>query len=132
MMATEAPEVLLERYSGFEECLLTGIRCEGQGVVVHLDFEYVWDASGPDGGRLLEKPRPVTLTLEAVQEFQLQNNLTKAMVAEPDRIDWGLSELARVRVEADPGSPHSRLIVEWEGDLRKIEVLCGTVRAVDR
>jgi hypothetical protein len=51
-----------------------------------------------------------------VDGINFVGDLTEAMKAEPERIDWGLSEVSRV-THRDGSSPLG-ISVEWEGDRR--------------
>jgi hypothetical protein len=72
-------------------------------------------------GRVLDQPLRVTFDLSGVQELSLHGALTPRMLEHPERINWGLSEVARVRATpADDGVLFEAL---WEGE-RRVEVHC--------
>jgi hypothetical protein len=72
-------------------------------------------------GRVLEQPSQVTFDLEGVQELSLHGALTPRMLEHPELINWGLSEVARVRVA--PVEDGVRFEALWEGE-RKVEIHC--------
>ncbi|MGE0817705.1 MAG: hypothetical protein AB7O74_03500 [Candidatus Nanopelagicales bacterium] len=103
------------------EALMTDLRLTQFGYAVRVAFEIVIDV----GGRSLGEPIPVVFELEAVHELALVGALTEAMREHPESINWGLSEVARVRVEDDPRG--IRLEAIWEGD-RRVTVVCDRLR----
>lgn len=118
----------LRNHHSFEECLLQGVRTARFGTVVKLHFAYIWDDDDPDGGLVADEPRLVTLCLESVREMRFLTALPAGVLAEPERADWGLTEVALVRLEESsellaahransmPALHH--LVVEWEGNRR--------------
>lgn len=129
-MAMNKTEIgaLLEQHRSFEECLLREIRTTRFGTAVELRFDYVWDDDDPDGDSVAADPRPVTLRLDVVREIRFVTALPAGILAEPERADWGLTEVALVRLEdsSDLLAAHRarsdvtlhHLVIEWEGDRR--------------
>lgn len=121
-------EELLEEHRSFEECLLQEVKTACFGTVVKLYFAYIWDDGDPDGGLVADEPRTVTLCLESVRELRFLTALPAGVLAEPERADWGLTEVALVRLEeaselltahrARSDAPLQHLVAEWEGDRR--------------
>lgn len=119
-------EAALTRYGWFQECLLKDVRWDQFGTTTHLDFDYIWGEGGPAKGHVLSEPRSITLSLQGVQELIIRNALTDAMLADPERLDWGISEIARVRlqpasaqgVSGQPQDGPYHLVVEWESERR--------------
>lgn len=133
-----ALEAALVRYGWFQECLLKDIRWDRFGTTIHLDFDYIWDGGGPEAGRIRDEPRRITLSLLGVQELKIHNALTAAILAHPERLDWGISEISRVRLEPAPdtgnaaeskGGPHN-LVVEWESE-RRIDAIFTEMRVAE-
>jgi hypothetical protein len=125
-------EKLLEQYRSFEECLLQEVRTARFGTAVKLYFAYIWDDDDPDGRLVADEPRTVTLCLESVREVRFLTALPAGVLAEPERADWGLTEVALVRLEesselltahrARSDAPVQHLAVEWESD-RRLDVI---------
>lgn len=123
---------LLERHRSFEECLLREVRTARFGTAVELRFDYIWDDTDPAGSRVADEPRRVTVRLELVREAHFFNELPAGLIAEPDRADWGLTEVALVRLEESSelvgahrarfNKPLHHLVVAWESD-RRIDVI---------
>lgn len=119
---------LLEKHRSFEECLLREVRTARFGTAVVLRFDYIWDDDDPDGGLVADDPRVVRLRLELVREVRLVTALPAGVLAEPERADWGLTEVALVRLEDSSellaahrersDAPLHHLVVEWESDRR--------------
>ena len=62
----------------------------------------------------------VQLLADGVERFVLDGGLTATMMDCPERIDWGLSEIAKIAVNrTSEGLLHTR--IEWEG-ARRIRV----------
>lgn len=129
IVATQAEmEELLEEHRSFEECLLQEVRTARSGTAVKLYFAYIWDDDDPGGGLVADEPRTVTLCLESLREIRFLTALPPGVLAEPERADWGLTEVALVRLEesselltahrARSDAPLQHLVVEWEGDRR--------------
>lgn len=70
---------------------------------------------------MLDEPVQVKFDLEGVQELSLPGALTPRMLEHPERINWGLSEVARVRVA--PSDDGVRFEALWEGE-RRVEIQC--------
>lgn len=99
------------------ESLMDELSLTHFGYSARVVFTLVIDRNG----RVLEQPLQATFDLEGVQELSLHGALTPRMLEHPDRINWGLSEVARVRVTpADDGILFEAL---WEGE-RRVEIRC--------
>lgn len=117
---------ILSAYDNFDECCLLDITSHHFGSSIHL--------------RLQRPPRwnqtIVVLRAELVFEFILTNRYGIDLLREPERMDWGFTELAVIRpVErADGGPLPDRL--EFEGLMqrpqdRRFYASCGRVEAED-
>ena len=89
---------MLREYRHLEECLLVEVLWKNYGLTLECIFNYIWT---PDGKvrRNLAEPDLVTVTFDLVQELHVQNALNEAMCREPERINWGISEIALMRLE---------------------------------
>lgn len=118
-------ELLVESYRNFRECILLDLIWQHQGTKIGLKFNYVWDRHGLIRSDL-ERDEIVIVWCEMVQSFSVYNDLSAPLIEHPDQIDWGLSEIASLRVngrEATLVEGH-RLIdiaLRWN-DERRIDV----------
>lgn len=76
------------------ESLMDELSLTNFGYSARVVFTLVIDRHG----RVLEQPTQVKFDLEGVQELSLHGALTQRMLEHPERINWGLNEVARVRV----------------------------------
>lgn len=123
---------VLERYRSFEECLLKEVRTVCFGTGVELRFDYIWSDEDPEGELVSDNPRPVTLRLDVVHDVRFVTALPPGIHTGPERANWGLSEVALVRLKnpSDVGEAHRgrsdvplcHLVVDWEGD-RRLDVV---------
>lgn len=111
----------LHRWRNFEECLLHEVRSNHWFYSVDLVFNYVWDSDGAIRKDFTRHPLLVTLRLSGLEEFHLIGALTSGMKQSPERIDWGLSEVALVT--ADRQDEFLRLCVAWESE-RLLKAKC--------
>jgi hypothetical protein len=109
----------LARWRYLEECLLQDMRLIDFGSGLELIFNYIWGDDGNVREDALDRVVPVTFTLSGVESLRLVGALTDAMRSDPDCIDWGLSEVARV-VPFD-SSVGLGLSIRWEGR-RRIDI----------
>jgi hypothetical protein len=126
---------ILEEWRGFQECILEDVRWRDYGTSLDLVFRCIWK----DGDQVFrddEEPRFVALRLLLVQEFDLHNALNAAQLREPERLNWGVSEVAVVRihesedVSMDPAGQFLELECLWEGD-RRITARFAAIEAVE-
>lgn len=87
----------------------------------------------------LNERNDIILRFHLVQELQMFNALTASMLEDPKSINWGLNEVALLKVIEDGASkpdktsamPFNRLAFLWEGERRieilfvELEVLCS-------
>jgi hypothetical protein len=131
MMLSDAAEIrrALQRFRDFGECLLHELRLIAHGRDAELVFHYIWDDSDRSDSGVLEEPRVVTMTLTLVETLVFNGALNHAMIAAPENINWGLSEVALVKLASTSdlptaGGEHAvfhRLVIAWESD-RRIEI----------
>lgn len=121
----------LRRLRHLGEWLLHDVRWLHFGTSVELLFNNVFDSSGAVRADALESPRLIAIRMRGVQIFNLSNGLSPAMLDEPERIDWGVSEVARVQAwNCDlPSRSGVRLEVIWDGP-RNLEVIAAGIQIV--
>jgi hypothetical protein len=113
----------LESMTHLEEAILTALTTRNFGYSVDLAFVVpVGAASGTD------HERQVRIELDGVHRLLLEGGLTEQMTGSPESINWGLGEVALVRVGSD--GDHACTEVLWEGD-RKIEVISQAVTIIE-
>ena len=96
----------------FNESLLTAVQFTRHGLACELGFDCVQQH---DSGRIVR----ATIELICVHSIEFTGALTDAMVKSPDRVNWGLTEIAAVKVsESSKGA--IRIEVLWESDRRLI------------
>lgn len=136
---TRAIDDMLARYRYFNECLLREGRLVRCGLDFELAFDYIWDDADPKGTRLAREFRQVVLVLQNVRLISVDNVLPAGILENPDRADWGLTEVALVRPE-NPSSLLGRLptsepylchvVVLWETD-RRIDVVFASMTVTE-
>jgi hypothetical protein len=122
----------LRRHRNLEECLLEDVRWRRYGSEIHLVFNSVWDESGELRARILEEPRHVEIRGLGVHELELVNNLSRGMVENPEQLNWGLAEVAVVRLEdARVGDQDAvQAVVQWDSE-RSLRILAADVRLLE-
>lgn len=106
----------LAQWRSFEECILHDVRFVNFGYGVALTFNYVWGSDGAVRTDVLENPKLVTLELLGVESLEFVGALTSGMKASPNKVGWGLAEVARVIAADRPEG--LRLVAEWESERR--------------
>jgi hypothetical protein len=115
----DALNVALRGVDNLEESLLSALELTHHGYSAELRFAHL------RRGRPVSETSQVTLVMEAISALRLDGGLSEAMVQHPDRINWGLSEVALVSAySAEPGVG---LLVAWEGE-REIRVEAARAR----
>lgn len=105
---------LLRRNAQFQEALLTELRLVNYGFSVEIEFMLTLDAHEGLVADLAATQPMVRLRLDGVSSLELVGGLSAAVLSHPDRVDWGLSEIALAEVtETEQGGS---LAVRWEGD----------------
>lgn len=109
----------LSRFRNFDQCLLREVRLVRFGTELELEFEYIWDDHRADGVLLAEPFPRVVIRLEVVDSVDMRLELPPGLLEDPNEVNWGLSEVAMVRVEKLPHEDRRhRLEVRWETDRR--------------
>jgi hypothetical protein len=129
----------LEQYNQLAECILLEMNWTHSGTTAELVFNYVWT----DGGKIrpnLEQEEIVVVKFKLVQEFYIKNALNDAMLAQPERINWGLNEIAFVKIEENEAFlknyrflsiPFHHAVILWE-DERRIDIVFGDLEVESR
>ncbi|GAB2495412.1 hypothetical protein GCM10027063_38200 [Promicromonospora xylanilytica] len=114
----------LESMSGLEEAILTDLTTRNFGFSVDLLFLIPVGAASGTGHE-----RRVRIELDGVHRLLLQGGLTEQMISSPESINWGLGEVALVRIGQEEEGRAS-IEVLWEGD-RKIEAISQGIAIVE-
>ena len=119
-------EKFLIEHRGFEECIIEEFHLTDYGTTFEVAINYIWDATGQLRANL-DEPQTIVLRFRLVQVLHIDNAFTQQMLRYPGEINWGLNEIARIKLVNDPvevGSERSfiHLRFVWEGD-RKIDVV---------
>lgn len=120
----------LKRLKNLEECVLLEVVWHNYALDVDLVFDYIWDEKG-NIRKDLDTPKRLVLSFYLVQEFHFQANLNDSMCLEPERINWGINEVALVKLNDTPDFLHRytglsipihHIEVVWE-DERRISII---------
>jgi hypothetical protein len=112
---------ILRKRNFFEECLLADVRPVRFGYGIDLVINDGRDGEGRVRNDILERSLLTTIRLLGVESLNFVGALTPAMKEHPERIDWGLSEIAMV----DPFQPKEVplcISVKWEVR-RRLDIL---------
>ena len=104
MKGLEEIEGMLRQYSSFQECVVTDFTWRHFGTTFDVTLDYRWRPDGtvrPDEGPLLL----VTLSFARVQELRIRNALNASMLANPERLSWGLNEISLLVIESSTAWP---------------------------
>jgi hypothetical protein len=95
--SADSIKAYLSEHRDFGDCILDDVVWLQYGTIIQLVFDYIWE---PDGSIRTEYSKPCIkrLTLQNVQEWRVLNGLGEYMVLHPEELDWGLSEVAIVRL----------------------------------
>ncbi len=124
----------LEQQRHFAQCILEDLCWRHYGTVLELVFDYIWTDEGDVRPEYAGK-NIKTMVLRNVQELHMWNALNEHMTLHPDDLNWGLSEVAAVRLIEDDtllanyaklSVPFHHLGLRWEGD-RRVDVIFGTM-----
>ncbi|MFI0417419.1 hypothetical protein [Spongiactinospora sp. 9N601] len=117
----------LAHYQNFGECIITDVGWAHYGTSIEVSFDYIWD-----GTRIRDdlgtRPHIVVVRAVLVQEMHLGNALNVSMLEHPEKLNWGLSEVAQVVLveDSDMARPYSHpsglqchhLAIRWEAKRR--------------
>ena len=128
----------LHEYYDFEECIIEDVRWREYGSVIDLVFLYIWDEEHRVRKDIDSGPR-IILRFSLVQEWHLYNALNSSMLENPECLNWGLSEVACVRIgeareftSAYKSSPRSfyHAVIHWEGE-RRIDIIFRDLEIIE-
>jgi len=105
---SEALNTAVRAFDNLEESLFRSLELVRYGYTVVLQFDHL------RLGRPVQDSALVTVTMEAVSAMRLVGALSTAMVQHPERINWGLSEVALVAAYQVPGGIGIK--VQWENE----------------
>jgi hypothetical protein len=86
----DALATALQEVDNLEESLLDGL------LLTHFEFSAELRFTQVRRGRPVDESRHVVVEMIGVSTLSLQGGLTAAMLKHPERVNWGLSELATV------------------------------------
>jgi len=104
---------MLERWRNFEECILEDVGWRDYGTTLDFAFRYIWK-DGTAVFRDDEEAPLVVMRLLQVHEFELLNALNEAQLRFPERLNWGYSEIAMVRLQPDSATPPESGAPRWQ------------------
>jgi hypothetical protein len=90
-------EAVLQAYHHFADCSVEDITWRDFGTTLVVTLDYIWSSAG-QLREDLDTKRLVDLNFYLVQELHVRNALNAAMCREPSRLNWGVSEVAIVRL----------------------------------
>jgi len=132
----EQIEAFLREHKGFSECIIEELALKDYGTTLEVRFNYVWSDSG-DIRANLNEPFNIVLKFRLVEELHIKNSLSYSMLTKPKSINWGLNEIALLKVVGDSdalptsessGTLFTHLVFLWEGD-RRIDVIFSEFEA---
>lgn len=123
----------LEKLNYLSECIIQDIRWLNFGLAIEFDFNYVWDSQGKIRDNL-EESLIVSVRFVFVQEFNFRGGLNDSILLNPDYVNWGLNEIAAVKLVDDKARlatyslypvPFHLAVITWEGigDKRQIDIV---------
>lgn len=102
----------LARLRNLQECLICDLHWYEGLYTADVLFDYSWNKLDQIRAES-DPPFLIRLRLIGVERLQFVGLLTEGMKHHPERIDWGLSEVAGVELSRDKGSLSIR--ISWEG-----------------
>lgn len=81
---------------GLRECVITHLNWSETPLSLVVRLMYIWTDSGDVCFSVGLEPREIILRFGVINKFCMLNALTPAMIKEPGRIDWGISEIAEL------------------------------------
>jgi len=133
----EQIEAFLREHKGFSECIIEEFIFKDYGTTLEVRLNYVWSDWG-DIRANLNEPRNIILKFRLVEDLHIKNSLSHSMLTEPESINWGLNEIALLKVVGDtnalqtpePSEPlFTHVVFLWEGD-RRIDIVFSEFEAL--
>ena len=136
MRTTESIDIqkFLIEHKGFAECIIEEFRLTDYGTTFEVALNYIWDATGQLRSNI-DEPQRIVLRFRLFQELKINNSLNEQMLRHPEDINWGLNEIACIKLVGDKveaGAEHSfiQLAFVWEGN-RRIDVVFLEFEVID-
>jgi hypothetical protein len=107
-----------------QECIIRRIAWSEPAMQLTVELDYIWTDDGFICFTKREQARRLTLTFEHTSRVVIDNALSDAMIEHPEKLDWGISEIARLDLDAAQDDVSSGFILarfRWEG-ARHIDV----------
>lgn len=132
----EKIKAYLHNYEDLGECVLEKIAFKNYGVAIELEFYNIWNGKGQ---MKFKKTNRLILKFNLIQEFKFKGALNRFMVAEPEQINWGINEIAAIRITDNPeilkpysgfSIPFHHAEIVWEQD-RRIDIVFGDLDIID-
>jgi hypothetical protein len=120
----------LQRYNHFDECILLDVNVHQYQTVLELQLNYIWKSHNVLRDDI-DDPEVVLVRFTGVQEVHIYNDLSSAMLEQPEGLNWGMNEVSLVRLENDVDllekyehldQTFHHVAVLWEND-RRIDVV---------
>lgn len=113
-----------------QECIIRSVVWSEPEMGLVIQLSYIWTDEGRICFEAGAQPRVLTLDFSLVDRLVMHNAINSAMLAHPERLDWGVSEIARVDVPEVTGTGDFALMhFLWEGD-RAIDVVFRELRVL--
>lgn len=134
LVSTEEMMKSLASVRNFQECILEDVRWRHFGTIVEFVFNYIWADDGSVRSELLAPARK-SIVFHNLQELHIVNGLNSYQSLHPVELNWGISEVASVRVIEDEAlvGRYSNLPIavhhircSWEV-ARRIDVVCASI-----
>jgi len=129
---TSEIERVLGRYEDFSECVVDAVQWSRGGTHIEVSIDYRWNADGTVR-RAADDRILVRLQFGRVQEIEVRNRLNGVQLDEPERLDWGISEISRLVIGETARSrayarEHTRF---YEASFQRESGVCITIVFAD-
>jgi hypothetical protein len=105
---------MLKEHKYFQECILEDVSFYDYGTTVVLSFDYIW-SSNFNIREDLDDKQIIKLKFSSVNRFVIDNELSKAVIDEPEMINWGFNEISRINlIETHDSSQFLQVEILWE------------------
>ncbi len=123
-------ESFLGLYNNFEECIIEDLFFKSYGTILTVCLDIIWTEDRQIRQNLEEKEL-ICFSFLNLQEFKLYNDLNEKMIEEPEAINWGINEIALVKLDSDyyiSNLPKHfyKIFFIWESN-RKIEIVFSEI-----
>ena len=105
---------ILKNHKYFQECILEDIFFYDYGTTIVLLFDYIW-SNDFDIRENLDEKQIIKLKFSSVNRFVVENDLSKAVIARPEMINWGFNEISIMNlIETPNSSQFLQMEILWE------------------